>query len=140
MGVKVYADDCLFEGNLLVNNNVGVIVDDLSAIFVDNNNISFIGNTIKGGTTGISVISDGLVSDMTIKDNVIKGYTNGCKIIGGVKRLILQGNNDFSSTISYHLGGAFSDAIIKDNTYMVAPTKEAETSFSGNTQWVEQIN
>lgn len=140
MGVKVYADDCLFQGNLLVNNNVGVIVDDLSATFVDNNNIAFIGNTINGGTTGISVKSDGLVSDMTIKDNVIKGYTNGCKIIGGVKRLILQGNNDFSSTISYHLGGAFSDAIIKDNTFMVAPTKEAETSFSGNTQWVEQMN
>lgn len=140
MGVKVYADDCLFQGNLLVNNNVGVIVDDLSATFVDNNNIAFIGNTIKGGTTGISVKSDGLVSDMTIKDNVIKGYTNGCKIIGGVKRLILQGNNDFSSTISYHLGGAFSDAIIKDNTFMVAPTKESLTSFSGNTQWVEQMN
>lgn len=140
MGVKVYADDCLFQGNLLVNNNVGVIVDDLSATFVDNNNIAFIGNTIKGGTTGISVVSDGLVSDLTIKDNVIKGYTNGCKIIGGVKRLILQGNNDFSSTISYHLGGAFSDAIINDNTFMVAPTKEAETSFSGNTQWVEQMN
>lgn len=140
MGVKVYADDCLFQGNLLVNNNVGVIVDDLSAKFVDNNNIAFIGNTIKGGTTGISVKSDGLVSDLTIKDNVIKGYTNGCKIIGGVKRLILQGNNDFSSTISYHLGGSFSDSIIKDNTFMVAPTKEAETSFSGNTQWVEQMN
>lgn len=140
MGVKVYADDCLFQGNLLVGNNIGVIVDDLSATFVDNNNIAFIGNTIKGGTTGISVKSDRLVSDMTIKDNVIKGYTNGCKIIGGVKRLILQGNNDFSSTISYHLGGAFSDAIIKDNTFMVAPTKEAETSFSGNTQWVEQMN
>ena len=140
MGVKVYADDCLFQGNLLVNNNVGVIVDDLSATFVDNNNIAFIGNTIKGGTTGISVKSDGLVSDLTIKDNVIKGYTNGCKIIGGVKRLILQGNNDFSSTISYHLGGSFSDAIIKDNTFMVAPTKEAETSFSGHTQWVEQMN
>lgn len=140
MGVKVYADDCLFQGNLLVNNNFGVIVDDLSATFVDNNNIAFIGNTIKGGTTGISVKSDGLVSDLTIKDNVIKGYTNGCKIIGGVKRLILHGNNDFSSTISYHLGGAFSDAIIKDNTFMVAPTKEAETSFSGNTQWVEQMN
>ncbi len=140
MGVKVYADDCLFQGNLLVGNNIGVIVDDLSATFVDNNNIAFIGNTIKGGTTGISVVSNGLVSDLTIKDNVIKGYTNGCKIIGGVKRLILQGNNDFSSTISYHIGGAFSDAIIKDNTFMVAPTKEAETSFSGNTQWVEQMN
>lgn len=140
MGVKVYADDCLFQGNLLVNNNVGVIVDELSDRFVDNNNIAFIGNTIKGGTTGISVKSDGLVSDLTIKDNVIKGYTNGCKIIGGVKRLILQGNNDFSSTISYQLGGAFSDAIIKDNTFMVAPKKEAETSFSGNTQWVEQMN
>lgn len=140
MGVKVYADDCLFQGNLLVGNNIGVIVDDLSATFVDNNNIAFIGNTIKGGTTGISVKSDGLVSDLTIKDNVIKGYTNGCKIIGGVKRLILQGNNDFSSTISYHLGGSFSDAIIKDNTFMVAPTKEASTSFSGNTQWVEQMN
>lgn len=140
LGVKVYADDCLFQGNLLVGNNIGVIVDDLSATFVDNNNIAFIGNTIKGGTTGISVKSDGLVSDLTIKDNVIKGYTNGCKIIGGVKRLILQGNNDFSSTMSYQLGGAFSDAIIKDNTFMVAPTKEAETSFSGNTQWVEQMN
>ena len=140
MGVKFYADDCLFQGNLLVGNDVGVIVDDLSATFVDNNNIAFIGNTIKGGTTGIFVKSDGLVSDLTIKDNVIKGYTNGCKIIGGVKRLILQGNNDFSSTISYHIGGAFSDAIIKDNTFMVAPTKEAETSFSGNTQWVEQMN
>lgn len=140
MGVKVYADDCLFQGNLLVGNNIGVIVDDLSATFVDNNNIAFIGNTIKGGTTGISVKSDGLVSDLTIKDNVIKGYTNGCKIIGGVKRLILQGNNDFSSTMSYHLGGAFSDAIIKDNTFMVNPTKEAETSFSGNTKWVEQMN
>lgn len=140
MGVKVYADDCLFQGNLLVNNNVGVIVDDLSATFVDNNNIAFIGNTIKGGTTGISVKSDGIVSDLTIKDNVIKGYTNGCKITGGVKTLILQGNNDFSSTISYHLGGAFSDAIIKDNTFLVAPTKEAETSFSGNTKWVEQMN
>lgn len=140
MGVKVYADDCLFQGNLLVGNNVGVIVDDLSATFVDNNNIAFIGNTIKGGTTGISVKSDGLVSDLTIKDNVIKGYTNGCMITGGVKTLVLQGNNDFSTTISYHLGGEFSDAIIKDNTFIVSPTKEVATSFSGNTKWVEQMN
>lgn len=140
MGVKVYADDCLFQGNLLVANNTGIVVDDLSATFVDNNNIAFIDNIIKGGTTGIHVKSDGLVRDLTIKNNVIKNYTNGCKITGGIKTLVLQGNNDFSTTVSYLLGGEFSNAIIKDNTFTVAPTKEGETSFSGNTQWVEQMN
>jgi hypothetical protein len=140
MGVKVYADDCLFQGNLLVDNNTGIIVDDLSATFVDNNNIAFIDNIIKGGTTGIHVKSDGLIRDLTIKNNVIKNYTNGCKITGGVKTLVLQGNNDFSTAISYLLGGEFSNAIIKDNTFTVAPTKEGETSFSGSTQWVEQMN
>lgn len=140
MGVKVYADDCLFQGNLLVANNTGIVVDDLSATFVDNNNIAFIDNIIKGGTTGIHVKSDGLVRDLTIKNNVIKNYTNGCKIAGGIKTLVLQGNNDFSTTVSYLLSGEFSNAIIKDNTFTVAPTKEGETSFSGNTQWVEQMN
>lgn len=140
MGVKVYADDCLFQGNLLVDNNTGIVVDELSATFVDNNNIAFIDNIIKGGTTGIHVKSDGLVRDLTIKNNVIKNYTNGCKITGGIKTLVLQGNNDFSTTVSYLLGGEFSNAIIKDNTFTVAPTKEGETSFSGNTQWVEQMN
>lgn len=140
MGVKVYADDCLFQGNLLVDNNTGIVVDELSATFVDNNNIAFIDNIIKGGTTGIHVKSDGLVRDLTIKNNVIKDYTNGCKIAGGVKTLVLQGNNDFSTAISYLLGGEFSNAIIKDNTFTVAPTKEGETSFSGSTQWVEQMN
>ena len=140
MGVKVYADDCLFQGNLLVDNNTGIVVDELSATFVDNNNIAFIDNIIKGGTTGIHVKSDGLVRDLTIKNNVIKNYTNGCKITGGVKTLVLQGNNDFSTAISYLLGGEFSNTIIKDNTFTVAPTKESETSFSGSTQWVEQMN
>ena len=140
MGVKVYADDCLFQGNLLVDNNTGIVIDELSATFVDNNNIAFIDNIIKGGTTGIHVKSDGIIRDLTIKNNVIKNYTNGCKITGGVKALVLQGNNDFSTAISYLLGGEFSNAIIKDNTFTVAPTKEGETSFSGSTQWVEQMN
>lgn len=140
MGVKVYADDCLFQGNLLVDNNTGIVIDELSATFVDNNNIAFIDNIIKGGTTGIHVKSDGLIRDLTIKNNVIKNYTNGCKITGGVKALVLQGNNDFSTAISYLLGGEFSNAIIKDNTFTIAPTKEGETSFSGSTQWVEQMN
>lgn len=139
MGVKVYADDCLFQGNLLVGNKTGVIVDDLSSTFVENNNLAFIGNTIKGSDTGFSVKTDGMVTGLYIKDNVIQDNVNGIVIEGGCKNLVVQGNNDYSTTKSFSFDGTFTDAVIKDNTYFIDPEKGSSAAFSGSTKWVEQV-
>lgn len=139
MGVKVYADDCLFQGNLLVGNKTGVIVDDLSSTFVENNNLAFIGNTIKGSDTGFSVKTDGMVTGLYIKDNVIQDNANGIVIEGGCKNLVVQGNNDYSTAKSFSFGGTFTNAVIKDNTYFIDPVKDSDAAFEGTTKWVEQV-
>lgn len=139
MGVKVYADDCLFQGNLLVGNKTGVIVDDLSSTFVENNNLAFIGNTIKGSDTGFSVKTDGMVTGLYIKDNVIQDNVNGIVIEGGCKNLVVQGNNDYSTAKSFSFGGTFTNAVIKDNTYFIDPVKDSDAAFEGTTKWVEQV-
>lgn len=99
--------------------------------------ISFIGNSIKGGTIGINIDTNGLCQKVFIKDNVIDGATTGTSVKGGITTLVLQGNNDFSTTTSYSLADTITDAIIKDNTYTASTGVTA--TFAGNTTFVEQL-
>lgn len=63
---------------------------------------------------------------------------NVVNLQGNTNRLVLQGNNDFSTKKSFVLSGALADAIIKDNTYFVAPENTA--TIKGITKFVEQLN
>lgn len=135
-GCKIYADNCLFTGNVLVGNKIGFNIDELT--LVSSNNISFIGNSIDGGATAaIYIAPNALLNDLFIKDNVFKDATTGVQIISGLKRLVLQGNNDFSTEHSFVLSGEFTDSILKDNTYLLSP--ESTATYSGNLSFVEQF-
>lgn len=135
-GCKIYADNCLFTGNVLVGNKIGFNIDELTS--VSSNCISFIGNSIDGGATAaIYIDPNALLNDLFIKGNVLKGASTGVQIISGLKRLVLQGNNDFSTAHSFVLAGEFVDSVLKDNTYLVAP--ESTARYSGNQSFVEQF-
>lgn len=135
-GCKIYADNCLFTGNVLVGNKIGFNIDELTS--VSSNCISFIGNSIDGGATAaIYIDPNALLNDLFIKGNVFKGASTGVQIISGLKRLVLQGNNDFSTAHSFVLAGEFVDSVLKDNTYLVAP--ESTATYSGNQSFVEQF-
>lgn len=136
LAVHVWADDCLFTSNLLVNNKVGISVAELEHVTSDN--ISFVGNSIHGSTTAIKIDTKGLMNNIAIKDNIFRNCENGVSLQGNSTRLVLQGNNDFSTKKSFVLSGTLTDAIIKDNTYFIAP--ESTATFSGSTAFVSQMN
>lgn len=136
LAIHVWADDCLFASNLLVNNKVGISVAELAQVSSDN--ISFVGNSIHGSTTAIKIDTKGLMNNIAIKDNIFRNCENGVNLQGNSTRLVLQGNNDFSTKKSFVLSGALTDAIVKDNTYFVAP--ESTATFSGSTAFVSQMN
>lgn len=136
LAVHVWADDCLFSSNLLVNNKVGISVAELDQVSSDN--VSFVGNSIHGSTTAIKIDTKGLMNNIAIKDNIFRNCENGVNLQGNSTRLVLQGNNDFSTKKSFVLSGTLSDAIVKDNTYFVAP--ESTATFSGSTAFVSQMN
>lgn len=136
LAIHVWADDCLFSSNLLVNNKVGISVAELELVTSDN--ISFVGNSIHGSTTAIKIDTKGLMNNIAIKDNVFRNCENGVNIQGDTNRLVIQGNNDFSSQKSFVLAGSITDPIIKDNTFFVAPENAA--TMKGITKFVEQLN
>ena len=136
LAVHVWADDCLFASNLLVNNKVGISVAELAEVTSDN--ISFVGNSIHGSITAINIDTKGLMNNIAIKGNIFRSCENGVNLQGNTNRLVLQGNNDFSTKKSFVLSGTLSDAIVKDNTYFVAP--ESTATFSGSTTFVSQMN
>ena len=136
LAVHVWADDCLFASNLLVNNKVGISVAELDQVSSDN--ISFVGNSIHGSITAINIDTKGLMNNIAIKDNIFRNCENGVNLQGNSTRLVLQGNNDFSTKKSFVLSGTLSDAIVKDNTYFIAP--ESTATFSGATAFVSQMN
>ena len=136
LAIHVWADDCLFASNLLVNNKVGISVAELEQVSSDN--ISFIGNSIHGSTTAIKIDTKGLMNNIAIKDNVFRNCENGVNIQGDTNRLVIQNNNDFSSQKSFVLAGNITDPIIKDNTFFVAPENTA--TMKGITKFVEQLN
>nr|DAY12627.1 MAG TPA: Pectate lyase [Caudoviricetes sp.] len=136
LAVHIWADDCLFASNLLVNNKVGISVAELEHVSSDN--ISFVGNSIHGSATAIKIDTKGLMNNIAIKDNIFRNCENGVNLQGNSTRLVLQGNNDFSTKKSFVLSGTLSDAIVKDNTYFIAP--ESSATFSGSTAFVSQMN
>ncbi|WP_315353872.1 glycosyl hydrolase family 28-related protein [Hoylesella nanceiensis] len=136
LAIHVWADDCLFASNLLVNNKVGISVAELAQVSSDN--ISFVGNSIHGSTTAINIDTKNLMNNIAIKDNIFRNCENGVNLQGNSTRLVLQGNNDFSTKKSFVLSGTLSDAIVKDNTYFIAP--ESTATFSGSTAFVSQMN
>ena len=136
LAVHVWADDCLFASNLLINNKVGISVAELAEVSSDN--ISFIGNSIHNSTTAINIDTKGLMNNIAIKNNVFRACENGVNLQGDTTRLVLQGNNDFSTKKSFVLSGALTDAIIKDNTYFVTPENTA--TMKGVTTFVSQMN
>lgn len=136
LAIHIWADDCLFASNLLVNNKVGISVAELEHVTSDN--ISFVGNSIHGSATAIKIDTKGLMNNIAIKDNIFRNCENGVNLQGDTTRLVLQGNNDFSTKKSFVLSGTLSDAIVKDNTYFVAP--ESTATFSGSTTFVSQMN
>ena len=136
LAVHVWADDCLFASNLLVNNKVGISVAELDQVSSDN--ISFVGNSIHGSITAINIDTKGLMNNIAIKDNIFRNCENGVNLQGNSTRLVLQGNNDFSTKKSFVLSGTLTDAIVKDNTYFIAP--ESTATFSGSTAFVSQMN
>ena len=136
LAIHVWADDCLFASNLLVNNKVGISVAELAEVTSDN--ISFVGNSIHGSITAINIDTKGLMNNIAIKGNIFRSCENGVNLQGNTNRLVLQGNNDFSTKKSFVLSGTLSDAIVKDNTYFVAP--ESTATFSGSTTFVSQMN
>ena len=136
LAIHIWADDCLFASNLLVNNKVGISVAELEHVTSDN--ISFVGNSIHGSATAIKIDTKGLMNNIAIKDNIFRNCENGVNLQGNTNRLVLQGNNDFSTKKSFVLSGTLSDAIVKDNTYFVAP--ESTATFSGSTAFVSQMN
>ena len=136
LAIHVWADDCLFASNLLVNNKVGISVAELAEVTSDN--ISFVGNSIHGSATAIKIDTKNLMNNIAIKDNIFRNCENGVNLQGNTNRLVLQGNNDFSTKKSFVLSGTLSDAIVKDNTYFVAP--ESTATFSGSTTFVSQMN
>ena len=136
LAIHVWADDCLFASNLLVNNKVGISVAELESVTSDN--ISFVGNSIHGSATAIKIDTKNLMNNIAIKDNIFRNCENGVNLQGNSTRLVLQGNNDFSTKKSFVLSGTLTDAIVKDNTYFVAP--ESTATFSGSTAFVSQMN
>ena len=136
LAIHVWADDCLFASNLLVNNKVGISVAELAEVTSDN--ISFVGNSIHGSATAIKIDTKNLMNNIAIKDNIFRNCENGVNLQGNSTRLVLQGNNDFSTQKSFVLSGTLTDAIVKDNTYFVAP--ESTATFSGSTTFVSQMN
>lgn len=136
LAIHVWADDCLFASNLLVNNKVGISVAELAEVTSDN--ISFVGNSIHGSITAINIDTKGLMNNIAIKNNIFRNCENGVNLQGNSTRLVLQGNNDFSTKKSFVLSGTLSDAIVKDNTYFIAP--ESTATFSGSTAFVSQMN
>ncbi len=78
------------------------------------------------------------MNNIAIKDNVFRNCENGVNLQGDTTRLVLQGNNDFSTKKSFVLSGTLSDPIIKDNTFFVAPENTA--TMKGVTRFVEQLN
>ena len=136
LAIHVWADDCLFASNLLVNNKVGISVAELDQVSSDN--ISFVGNSIHGSATAIKIDTKNLMNNIAIKDNIFRNCENGVNLQGNTNRLVLQGNNDFSTKKSFVLSGTLTDAIVKDNTYFVAP--ESTATFSGSTAFVSQMN
>ena len=136
LAIHVWADDCLFASNLLVNNKVGISVAELAEVTSDN--ISFVGNSIHGSATAIKIDTKGLMNNIAIKDNIFRNCENGVNLQGNTNRLVLQGNNDFSTKKSFVLSGTLTDAIVKDNTYFIAP--ESTATFSGSTAFVSQMN
>jgi ligA protein len=136
LAIHIWADDCLFASNLLVNNKVGISVAELERVSSDN--ISFIGNSIHKSITAINIDTKGLMNNIAIKDNVFRDCENGVNIQGDTNRLVIQGNNDFSSQKSFVLAGNITDPIIKDNTFFVAPENTA--TMKGVTKFVEQLN
>lgn len=136
LAIHIWADDCLFASNLLVNNKVGISVAELEEVTSDN--ISFIGNSIHNSITAINIDTKGLMSNIAIKDNVFRNCENGVNIQGDTNRLVIQSNNDFSSKKSFVLAGNITDPIIKDNTFFIAPENTA--TMKGITKFVEQLN
>ena len=136
LAIHIWADDCLFASNLLVNNKVGISVAELEHVSSDN--ISFVGNSIHGSATAIKIDTKGLMNNIAIKDNIFRNCENGVDLQGNTTRLVLQGNNDFSTKKSFVLSGTLTDAIVKDNTYFIAP--ESTATFSGSTAFVSQMN
>lgn len=136
LAIHIWADDCLFASNLLVNNKVGISVAELEEVTSDN--VSFIGNSIHKSITAINIDTKGLMNNIAIKDNVFRDCENGVNIQGDTNRLVIQGNNDFSSQKSFVLTGNITDPIIKDNTFFVAPENTA--TIKGVTKFVEQLN
>lgn len=136
LAVHIWADDCLFTGNLLVNNKVGISVAELEHVTSDN--ISFVGNSIHGSATAIKIDTKNLMNNIAIKDNIFRNCENGVNLQGNTNRLVLQSNNDFSTKKSFVLSGTLTDAIVKDNTYFIAP--ESTATFSGSTAFVSQMN
>lgn len=136
LAIHVWADDCLFASNLLVNNKVGISVAELAEVTSDN--ISFVGNSIHGSATAIKIDTKNLMNNIAIKDNIFRNCENGVDLQGNTTRLVLQGNNDFSTKKSFVLSGTLIDAIVKDNTYFIAP--ESTATFSGSTAFVSQMN
>ena len=136
LAIHIWADDCLFASNLLVNNKVGISVAELEHVTSDN--ISFVGNSIHNSITAINIDTKGLMNNIAIKDNVFRNCENGVNLQGDTTRLVLQGNNDFSTKKSFVLSGTLSDPIIKDNTFFVAPENTA--TMKGVTKFVEQLN
>lgn len=136
LAIHIWADDCLFASNLLVNNKVGISVAELEHVTSDN--ISLVGNSIHGSATAIKIDTKGLMNNIAIKDNIFRNCENGVNLQGDTTRLVLQGNNDFSTKKSFVLSGTLSDAIVKDNTYFVAP--ESTATFSGSKAFVSQMS
>lgn len=136
LAIHIWADDCLFASNLLVNNKVGISVAELEHVTSDN--ISFVGNSIHNSITAINIDTKGLMNNIAIKDNVFRNCENGVNIQGDTNRLVIQSNNDFSSKKSFVLAGNITDPIIKDNTFFVAPENTA--TMKGITKFVEQLN